>query len=230
MTLKKLLKKIVPFGKKVESGTQAQTSRQANVYRSCGEIPLEAFIDATVNGNHARILKCGKATPYQIDEAWKNLYSEYCDISDTKPYKHLFALNKEIGQLHGRLLQVRVCLKVLSIHYVRYCEVSLQNMGYYCTLDPANKEEYDKTLKAINQKSKTIELALMEKKKEHANAIAEYGGKDITEADFTRNLVELSSYMKFRINPKEITVLEYVEIRKKYDAEAEYIEKQNNKT
>lgn len=201
----------------------------SNVYRHCNEMPLDAFIDAECNGNHARVIKRGKVTPAQVEEAWKCLYSEYCDISDTKPYKHLFSMSMEIGQLWNRLLGVKVCLKVLSVQYVPYCELKLRGMGYNCNLDLKNQAEYAKTLAAIDMKSRTIEIALMQQNKQYEEAIAEFGGKDVTEADFERNLVELSKYMGFRINAKEITVSEYCHIRKKYESEAEALDKINNK-
>lgn len=223
--LKKAYLKVFPdYAEKPQTKTGP-----VNIYRHCTEMPLDAFIDAMVNDNHYRVVKWGKVNQQEVEEAWRNLFAEYCDMSDTKQYKQLFSLSREIGVLHSRLLKVRVCLKVLSIQYSPYAEQSLREMGYICNLNPKDKTSYDKILAAIDMKSRTMEVALLQKRELYDKAVGEYGGKDITEGDFTRNLVELGKYMGFRINPREITVCEYLEIRKKYEAEAEAMEKLNTK-
>jgi len=205
------------------------TSLPGNVYRKCSEMMLSAFIDAYVNNNHARVIKYGKVPPALVEEAWRNIYFEFCDLSDTKSYKTLFALSKEIGMLTNRRNGVRVCLKVLSVSYIPYCETYLQNLGYNCHLDPKNPEQYAKILASIQTKAKSIDIALAEREHELQ---AELEGKDTqetTEADFERNLAELGKYMSSIIHANEITVSEYCAIRRKYDAECEAMEKLNNR-
>ena len=201
----------------------------ANLYTHCNECPLDAFIDALVNGNHYRLVKYGTAKKEDIEQAWTYLFYEYCDLSGSKTYRHLFTINKEIGALHSRLLSVRLCLKVLSIHPEYQCVALLKKNGYTCEFNPEDPKQYAKDLETITKKSKTIEIALKEKEHEYEKHVQEYGGKEATENDFTKALVELSAFMGFRINPREITVSEYLAIRQKYEKEAKLLEEANKK-
>ena len=215
------------------SKSHAQNSPKSipsNLYHHCSECPLDAFIDALVNNNHRRLIKSGNTTPADIEIAWQNLFYQYCDLSGTKSYRQLFAINKELGQLRSRLLTVYLCLKVLSVNHEPQCVSILHKLGYAYELNPENQEKYKKELSTIEQKSRTIEIAIQEKEAEYKNALAEFGGSQVTEEDFTKALVELSSFMGFRLNPREITVSEYLAIRSKYEKEAEHAEMMKNKS
>ena len=105
----------------------------------------------------------------------------------------------------------------------------LKNIGYKCEFDPGNPIQFKIDIETVKQKSKTIEIALKEKEYEYETFLSEYSGKELTENDFIRTLVELSSFMGFRINPSEITVSEYLAIRHKYEKEAEIQEQTRQK-
>ena len=204
-------------------------SLPANLYTHCNETPLDVFIDALVNNNYNRLVKYGETSKEYQQQAWSYLFCEYCDLSGSKSYKQLYTVNREIGVLHSRLLAVQLCLYVLRINPEPQCVLLLKKMGYTCQFNPDDKDQYQEDLKAITKKSKTIEIALKEKQHELEVLKAEYGGKDATEDDFIKALVELSSFMGYRINQKEITVSEYLAIRQKYEREAKIIEQQKSK-
>jgi len=217
-------KKILPGLLSKSHAQNSPKSIPSNLYHHCSETPLDVFIDALVNNNHRRLIKSGSATPADIELAWQNLFYQYCDIAGTKSYRQLFAINKELGQLKSRLLTVYLCLKVLSVNHEPQCVSILHKLGYAYELNPENQEKYKNQLSTIEQKSRTIEIAIQEKEAEYKNALAEFGGKQATEEDFTKVLVELSSFMGFRLNPREITVSEYLAIHQKYEKEAQHAE------
>lgn len=204
-------------------------SHPSNLYTHCSECPLEVFIDALVNNNHFRLIKHGNSTKEEIAIAWRNLFYEYCDLSGIESYRKLFLINKEIGQLSSRRLTVKCCIDVLNILHEPACIKLLREIGYTYKFDPQNPEEYKKDIQMVIQKSKSIEIAIQEKEFQYEKILSAFGGKPVTEEDFTKALVELSAYMKFRINPREITVSEYLAIRQKYDREAEHLARMNSK-
>jgi len=157
------------------------------------------------------------------------LLYEYYDESGTKSYRKLYAINKDILQLEARLMTVGNCIAVLSVHPVTECENILKKMGYKYTFDQGDKEGYAKTIGSIVSKSKTIIVALNMKRAERDAIIKAFGGKDITENDFTNNLVELSRFMKFHIRAQEITVSEYVQMMKSYIKESEQLQQISDK-
>lgn len=199
----------------------------ANLYQHCSECPLDVFIDVLVNHNLHRLVRSGKPTEDEIGKAWQNLFFEYCDLSGTKSYRQLFAINKEIGILHSRRLMIQLCVRVLSVHPMESAKIELRRAGYNYAFDYTNKESYLKDLNTVIERSRSIEIALKEREFEYQQAVSAYGGKELTEHDFERILVELSKYMGFRLAPREMTVSEYVAILQKYEKEGEMIERMN---
>lgn len=208
------------------SNSTARNSKKSvlsNLYHHCSELPLDNFIDALVNGNTHRIVKYGEVPKEEIDITWQKILYEYFDLSGTKTYRTMFALNKEIIQLQARLLSVQTCLKVLNYHPDIECERILRNMGYNYPFNRENPEEYKSNLEDIEKKSRTIKVSIDIKIAEKKSAEKGYHGGKPTEEMFMSNLIELSKYMGFRIKASEITVSEYIAILNKYNKEAENI-------
>lgn len=219
----------VPGPSSISPVQNSVKSNPMNLYQHCSECPLEVFIDALVNHNLNRLVRGGRPTEEEIGKAWQNLFFEYCDLSGTKSYRQLFAINKEIGILHSRRLTIQLCIRVLSVHPMESAKQELRRAGYNYKFDHNTWGEYVNDLKNVSERSRSIEIALKEREFEYEQAIKQYGGKEITTHDFEKILVELSKYMGFRLSPREMTVSEYVAIYAKYEKESEMIERINAK-
>lgn len=165
----------------------------------------------------------GKATYKQINDAWEQLFTEYCELSGSPQYQRLVNLSREIGGLQSKLLSIRLCVRVLGYRYSARAVSTLKRFGYNYKFNPLDAEGYVRDLKAVMIKSRSVEIALDQSLAEYEKLLKESDGKSLTEDDFQRVLIELSKFMGFRINAKEITVSEYVAMIKRREREVEHL-------
>lgn len=194
-----------------------------SIYTRCSQTPLDVFIDALVNKNLGRLVIYGKATYKQINDAWEQLFTEYCELSGSPQYQRLVNLSREIGGLQSKLLSIRLCVRVLGYRYSARAVSTLKRFGYNYKFNPLDAEGYVRDLKAVMIKSRSVEIALDQSLAEYEKLLKESDGKSLTEDDFQRVLIELSKFMGFRINAKEITVSEYVAMIKRREREVEHL-------
>lgn len=190
-----------------------KTSLPSNIYRHCRETPLDVFIDCLVNRNTARLIRSGNPSPMEISKAWEQLFNEYCELSNSPRFRQLLTISKDIGQLSAKLLTVRTCLHVLTYRHSLHCINILKSLGYNSHFDAQNTEQYFHSINNIYSRSKAIEIALEQKKKEYEQLIKE-DGKSLNEEDFIQVLLYLSKQMGFHVKAKEISVLEYLSMIK----------------
>ena len=199
------------------------SSTPSNLYIRCRETPLDVFIDVLVNKNLNRLVRFGKATQKQINYAWEALFSEYCEISGTPQFQRLLSLTKEIGSHQSKLLTIQLCTKVLGYRYSQRCVLTLKRLGYNYKFNIQDPAGYVKDLKSVFTKSKTTELALDQALNEYQKLLNSSGGSQLTEDHFEKILVELSKFMGFRIDRKQVTVSEYVAILKRREREIDVL-------
>jgi len=205
-------------------------TKQTMLYTRCSQTPLDVFIDALVNKNLDRLVIYGKATHKQISDAWELLFTEYCEISGSPQYQRLVNLSREIGGLQSKLLSISLCTKVLSYRYSSKCITTLRRFGYIYKFNLQDPESYIRDIKAVVTKSKSVQIALDQSLADYDKLMKESNGKNLSEDYFQKALVELSKFMGFRINAKEVTVSEYVAIVKRREKEINYLlSKQNSK-
>lgn len=195
----------------------------SNLYTRCSQTPLDVFIDALVNKNLGRLVIYGNASRREINEAWELLFTEYCEISGSPQYQRLVNLSREIGGLQSKLLSIRLCVKVLGYRYSARAVTTLRRFGYNYKFNLQNPEGYVRDIKAVMTKSKSVEIALDQSLAEYDKLLKESDGKNLTEDYFQKALVELSKFMGFRVNAREVTVSEYVAMIKRREREIEYL-------
>ncbi len=209
--------------------TRRQRSKPlSNLYTRCSQTPLEVFIDVLVNKNLNRLVRYGKATQNQMNEAWELIFTEYCEISGSPQYQRLLNLSREIGGLQSKLLSIQLCIRVLGYRYSSKCVATLRRFGYNYRFNLQDPEGYLKDIKAVMTKSKSVELALDQSLVDYNKLMKESDGKNLSEEYFQKALVELSKFMGFRIDAKEISVGEYVAIVKRREKEINYLLSKQN--
>ncbi|MEA5110368.1 hypothetical protein SDC9_36965 [bioreactor metagenome] len=201
----------------------------SNLYTRCSSTPLDVFIDALVNKNLGRLVIYGKATHKQINDAWELLFTEYCEISGSPQYQGLVNLTREIGSLQSKLLSIRLCVKVLAYRYSARAVSTLRRFGYNYKFNLQDPEGYLRDIKAVMTKSKSVEIALDQSLVEYDKLLKESDGKNLTEDYFQKALVELSKFMGFRVNAREVTVSEYVAMIKRREREIQLSLNQNKR-
>lgn len=209
--------------------TGKQAKEADNLYRHCGNTPLDVFIDVLVNKNFRRLIRWGGATDKQLYKAWEQLFSEYAELSETPQYKKMIGLSKEIGQLQSKIMTVNICIQVLNNRYSDAAVSALKRLGYSVYFDLNDKQKYQKALISVRKKVKAAELTLMQRTGQYDEMIAGVKEGKLTEDYFTEMLVELSKFMGYRLNASEITVTEFVTISNKRNKELELMAKQHGK-
>jgi len=199
------------------------------MYTRCSQTPLDVFIDALVNKNLSRLVIYGKATYKQINDAWEQLFTEYCELSGSPQYQRLVNLSREIGGLQSKLLSIRLCVKVLGYRYSTRAVSTLRRFGYNYKFNLQDPEGYLRDIKAVMTKSKSVEIALDQSLVEYDKLLKESDGKNLTEDYFQKALVELSKFMGFRVNAREVTVSEYVAMIKRREREIQLSLNQNKR-
>lgn len=169
-----------------------------------------------------RLVKYGNAPVKQINEAWEDLFTDYCELLNLPQYSRMVNLTKEIGSLQSKMLCINLCIRVLSVRYSYKCVQILRRFGYNYKFSISDPQGYWKDLETVIKKSKSSELALDRALNEYKTLFSSTEEKAPTYEVFQNNLIELSKFMGYRVNPKEVTVSEYVSIIKRRDKEIEF--------
>lgn len=191
----------------------------SNLYHRCNETPLSVFITCLVERNYAVLIRHGKARPDDTTRAWESIYSEYSDISGNPTSKILIGLSKDIAYHDAKLRSVGLCLKVLQHHADPSCIRVLRSYGYNYAFDISNPQQYARDIEAVAARTGNIVMTLKLKKAEYDRESEKVTGKPMTRLDWDKILAVLFEHYHARINPSEVTVSEFVALRKRYEAE-----------
>jgi hypothetical protein len=195
--------------------------RKYTHYKNIEELPLWNFeqLSKTENVSYLLDKKCIKKLPGQypfllpdivkdhLDKIYTSIADEYLDgISAFNDRKLSMDIEKEILELKNEYFIVRSTIFSLKLKYDQSIADGLINMGY--DLDPTQELEpqYEMILhQASNLISQyeyeEIELEKLEEKKAKSNNIY-------------KALIILGKRQGYRLDPKKITVAEYIQMRK----------------
>lgn len=191
----------------------------SNLYHRCNETPLAAFITCLCDHTYTVLIKYGRATRDDLSRAWESIYSEYSDISGNPTSKILISLSKDIAYHDAKLRSVGLCLKVLQHHADPNCIRVLRSYGYNYAFDISNPRQYARDIEAVAARTGNIVMTLKLKKAEYERESEKVTGKPMTRLDWDKILAVLFEHYHARINPHEVTVSEFVALRKRYEAE-----------
>jgi len=222
----KRTKKVWPFSKNQENTESVKhftpistVTRSSEWYRSIYQIPLNKFIDVSVDGNLSSLIIRGFPSQIELALAWEEIKVEYADALGDSENKLFLSLNKEVAILTLTLKQIEVLINILSeIYYPEFVGELNKLLRINYDFNPDNVEDYRKKLKSCFNRSrsikieidlKTIQLKALEEK--HSSSKAPY-----TRKYFQSVLVTLSDHAKYQL-PDSITVSEYCERLKRFN-------------
>ncbi len=197
---------------------------QLSLYQVCSKTPMDVFIDCLVNQNLRRLLKYGWVTPSVLIATWEKLFSEYCELAGDPKLKSFVNLTKSIGSIQGKLIALQICLYVLNDRDSKDCAAILNKIGF-----PGNYKgegKADELLK-VTRRLKSFQFELKQKLNEYQALVKDGENSKIEPGYFDKEFVELSKFMGYRIAPGKTTVLEFVNIRNRYQKEIEVIKNTN---
>ena len=213
--------KLIDIANIMKLFAREQTRPRSACFRHCAETKMDVFIDCMVDHKFNRLVKYGNPSQHEIVKAWEDLFSEYCELTNTPGYKQILRLTKEIGALNSKIMSVNLCIQVLAYRYSETCVNTLHRFGYKARFDIADKDKYLNDLRSIQTKIKAAALALEQRTAEYKKVISETNGKTPSHQYFADMMMELSKYMGFRMKADEISITEYVSIMQKREKEME---------
>jgi len=188
------------------------SAKQRGLYfDSCTELPLYNLIKIIVTKDLKWLIKEGN--PTNLETAWANIYSEYCEISGDQTGGYVLDLSKEISYLTNRLTHVQKLVDMLLIRRNEDWISILQNeLGFKFSYS-----DLEKDLKRTVTLAKS-DLVKLQKKQSEYDSLNK-PGKETTEQDYTKTLQVLSKFQGYQVRAKDITVSEYVEMIKDYNSQ-----------
>jgi len=201
----------------------------SNIYHHINECPLCVFIDCVCDHDYGKLIKYGRASKENQASAWEIIYSQYSDTSGNPTSRLLISLSKDIAYHDAKLRSVGLCLKVLQHHPDPRCIAVLRGYGYDYPFDITRPEEYANSLEAVATRTGNIIITLQLKRAEYEREAGKVSGKPMTRESFYDILAVLFEHFHSRIDPKEVTVAEFVSYKKRYEMEMIALKKQTEK-
>ena len=191
---------------------QQQASTLSNTYHSIHDTTLDKFIACICDHNYSVLNLPGeKNSDAILRAAWDNIYSEYIDcVKDTEQI-YISKLSKDINVLTTKLNLIALVVERLSIKHDADIVAELRKViSVPGDFNPANRDAYKKDLERVVSLSKTLYMQREEKRAEMSRLMPMEGTGKIDHSHFDALIVQISKYMKFQINRRQIFVGEFV--------------------
>lgn len=201
-------------------------STSLKLYRDC-RIPLKIFLDCLYDKDYSGLIIEGRPTREQLLQAWEKVYVEYADLSNDENGNELFKKTVEINYISGKIFCIDKCIKHFHLSYNSELHDILKYYGVDANLQPGDTtEERYRKLKTVIGKTKRwlTELDILRRDFDlmQSTTVAAIGGREV----FEENLMHISSFRKYAVLERDITVRQYVKSLKAIDREAQRL--QNN--
>jgi hypothetical protein len=153
-----------------------------------------------------------------LGEAWDHIFWEYCELSNNPTFRNIFQSAKDLGYIETKLTTLRLAHFVLSRRYSQSVVESLRRVNCHCEFPINDTVKYMADLRKVENH---IRAAMMDQSiriAEQEQAKAREKKSVATEEKFTEVLIVMGKFMGYRINPREITVTEFIAIQKTMEA------------
>lgn len=192
--------------------------QQSNIYRHCNELPLDIFIDCLCDSKLDRLIISGSCGLRELGEAWDRIFWEYCELSNSPTFKNIFQSAKDLGYIETKLTTLRLAYFVLSRRYSQSVVESLRRVNCHCEFPINDTVKYMADLKKVENhiRAATIDQSIRIAEQEQIKAREK---KSVaTDDKFAEVLIVMSRFMGYKVNPREITVTEFIAIKKTMEA------------
>ncbi len=184
--------------------------RHHEAYDSCDTLPLWNFVKAMTTNDLKYIVKFGK--PKNLEETWEKITSEYSNLSSEGDNTNRMLLDtvKDITYLQNKIYLIAITVREFRKSYnSEYGEI-LNNMGFtFVYTDDADLER--KLTLTVNQ-AKQLEIELDQRKVELKKLQKDDAG-ELSEGEFDVQLAIYGEFMGAALNPRILTVAEFVGIK-----------------
>lgn len=191
---------------------------QPNIITSIKELMMDQYIDCVCHGNLRALSPDGAATDEALQQAWRQLRSDYMEASADAQAGHVLATGWDAESFVHLSAAVRELLRWFDMVYDERFAQALRELGYdYAFLPETYKEDMQHVL---------TELACEELRLKEATAAladAEKPNTKPTEQSFYKTIVMLQKHLGIFPNTgpmlacRQMTVYEFVTYTRMYN-------------
>lgn len=192
------------------SGLTNPPASPSGSWYSTLDLPLDRFFRCLVDSDLFALVISGRPSNNDLYNAWEVIYEQFLDATKDKDGLYKVRLLNRINLFDFRYRLIQLCLEFLRKAHSPSVETTLRNqVRLDGVLDPADKIGYLRILQTAQNRSQHILIELETLQAECAILKGKGEGQAVTH-DHCRNLTaQVSYFMKFRINPKDITTGEF---------------------
>jgi hypothetical protein len=166
---------------------------------------MEVMIDCICNGNLRRLIIEGEPSQAELEEAWDNLYIEYCDlVGNSKGLR----MARDIKFLEAKLSSCLMCLYDLKTTYSPDCIKILHEYGYRRKFDYNDPESYTTDIKAVEVQLGAVVIQIRQAKI-YYDMEKPQSPKKFTEQKFYETLAAINNHNKNHVSMKDLTAYEF---------------------
>jgi hypothetical protein len=232
----KRTKSVWPFTKKQENiptSTHSQQQKKefqaSKLYHSINQLPLSKFIELQVDDNLSALIISGLPTLLELQIAKAQIEAEYADAMGDHEHKLYLALYKDITFLSITLSQIEMLIECLhQIYYEPFVKKLNGLLFTNYVFDWSNPDAYHNLLKGCFNRSRGYKLDLDLKIMEFDAIRKKNEGSAPTREYFQRILIIISDHAHYPIQDS-VTVFEFCERLKRWNAYCKMMEEQSNK-
>jgi hypothetical protein len=184
-------------------------------YKTASECPLSVFISVLVLEDVRKLRRSGIVPKSTLVDAYESIFDEYLKESNEEGYIILLNKLKDVAMLRNKGRLAGTTLAVLRMKYNGSLVEVLRMLGYRYSFDFTDKEKYYFDLEKVAKEVKKIADLIKGLEEEHKKKAK----KEVAEGDFDGILGQLSKFQGYRIDKKEVTVREFLEIFKNFKRE-----------
>ncbi|HEY8969716.1 MAG TPA: hypothetical protein VIM64_11505 [Puia sp.] len=203
---------------------------QSNIYHSVDDLPFVLFEDCLLNDRLSSLIRSRykivqqerqyykpEVPDYELQQAWMNIYSQYCERLGDNNLMHATRVMGGIHVYDSKIQRVTTIIQCLRQWYdVRQAEM-LERALPGAKVDHSSLEAYEKSLSRAESLLKKDIIArdtLVQEYQDLQKKAA--SGSRMTGEYFTEMLVHVSKHEGYHVRKKDITVGEYCAYVKTY--------------
>lgn len=198
------------------------------LYSDIHRLPLDRFINVTCDGDLSCLVISGTPTEDQLQAAWSKIAEDYnFAMADGTPYGLRIAeLYKTIATETKKLRTVELFAPVLrDYHTPQFAKQLNKALSTSFKFDPRNRAEYDKTLQRCIDRAKGLKIRIAFATAKLGKLIEEHHGQKSENVKPSRQyfaavMVNLSDFAGYALKEHEMTVGQFIERLKRYNAAA----------
>jgi hypothetical protein len=181
------------------------------LYRTCEACPLQVFLDCLFDNDFSGLIVRGEASPQQMQQAWQELYQEYCEISDSQGLQQSVTAIKELNIGLSKIMFLDAALKVLELAVAPDVVAMLNENGIKTNITGTEtRPELLKKIELAKTRAKKWVIEV-EQAKKNVEALAKTNETNRASRSYYHDVLMLiSKDSGFYVRPQDISVAQFV--------------------